>query len=137
VKPKRDRLRILKEKAWLLQSEFIRLRDKGICFTCGARNWDEELGEWSIKGMQAGHFRHGVLDFDDDNLKCQCLRCNHFLSGNLAEYSRRLIKERGLDSVEKLHLKADNALKGEKLGEDDYKKLIEKIKSKIHRLSTP
>ena len=54
----------LRDRAWILCSEYIRKRDKGICFTCGE------------PGDQAGHFKHGKnceRYFDEYNIHCQCL----------------------------------------------------------------
>lgn len=115
----------LKEKAWKVFSEWIRRRDLR-CFTCPARFWDEELGEWSIKGLQAGHFRHGKLDFDEININAQCQRCNHFLHGNLGEYARRLIKKYGLKEFEALNKRADKALAGELQSAEYYEEIIKK-----------
>lgn len=133
-KPKRDRLRILHKKAWDLWSIYIRKRDNGVCFTCGKRDWNLELGEPEIRSMQAGHFIHNVLDFDPMNINCQCSRCNHYLSGNGAEYSIRLIRIYGLKAVEDLHNRASMALKGEKRSEEDYLKLISDFQQKIKEL---
>lgn len=77
----------LKKKLWKLVSEYVRRRDKGICFTCGRRK------EW--KWQQCGHYRTGAtckayLFFDERNLNCQCFRCNINLSGNWREYQRRM-----------------------------------------------
>src|SRR3990167_3937552 len=66
---------ILHKKAWNVFSKWIRERDK-TCITCGSRS-----------SLQAGHFWHGVLDFDPMNINAQCSGCNHFKSGNLAIYS--------------------------------------------------
>ena len=68
----------LKRKAWKLFSKYICKRDDYICFTCGKA------------GNQAGHFRHGRLDFDEMNVNCQCARCNKWLHGRLDEYAIRL-----------------------------------------------
>lgn len=81
--------------------------------------------------MQAGHFRHGVLDHDEDNIRCQCTRCNKWLSGNLAEYSRRLLKEIGRKRLESLHQRADKALKGHKRDETYYEELITKYREEL------
>lgn len=118
----------LHKKLWELRSILIRKRENGICYTCGVREWNNELGENDIRGMQAGHFRHGVLDFDDINIHCQCIKCNHFLSGNLAVYSRKLISHYGLEEVERLHQRADMAIKGELYDLDWYLEEIEKTK---------
>ncbi len=120
-------------KLWSLKSQLVRIKAKGICYTCGTRVWNEERGENDYKAMQAGHFRHGVLDFDEMNIKSQCKKCNHYLSGNLAEYSRRLIRDHGLEVVEELHRRADNALKGELHTVYWYLDQIELTKKELQR----
>lgn len=122
IKPKRDRLRILYDKAWTLMSLIVRKRDKGRCFTCDDQVWNMDLGEPDIRPMQAGHFKHGKLDFDFMNINCQCQRCNHYLSGNLGEYAIRLIKKYGIEKVEDLQRRALQE-KG-KPTEEEYEKLI-------------
>jgi len=78
----------LRKKAWKVFSEWIRKRDDGICFTCGTRK------PW--KQQQAGHFIHkDCLDFNERNIHCQCVRCNHFKSGELGIYANNLIKKYG------------------------------------------
>lgn len=46
--------------------------------------------------MNAGHFYHNYLDFDEQNINCQCSYCNKWLSGNLAIYAERLIEKYGI-----------------------------------------
>ena len=102
----------LRDKAWRLCSEYIRKRDKGICFTCG------------LEGTQAGHFKHGKnceRYFDEYNIHCQCRRCNLFLSGNLAVYLRKLQQKYGIK-------KADELLKENKTKRWRVKELEEIIK---------
>lgn len=130
----RNKLRIWHKKAWDKMSEFVRKRDKGICYTCGKANWDEELGEFTIKGMQGGHFRHGVLDFDPENIHCQCPQCNKWLSGNLAIYAVNLLNELGEKRFIALNERADQALKGEIRSVEDYQLLIHQLEYKISRL---
>ena len=130
-KKKKSQEEILHEKLWDIFSQYIRKRDKGTCFTCGVRKWDEELGEFTIKGFQAGHFRHAVLDFDEMNINCQCVRCNHFLSGNGVVYARNLEAKYGHDAVEELHKRADRALKGELYAVEWYLEKIEYYKKQL------
>lgn len=85
------------DKAWKECSQFIRQRDKYICYTCGAR-CDKYTSD-------AGHFRHGKTKqtyFDEDNIHAQCIRCNKYLSGNLGIYGVKLVKELGEKRVEKI-----------------------------------
>jgi len=106
----------LKRKAWDLFSKWIRQRD-GRCITCGSRNQ-----------LCAGHFWHGVLDFDEMNINCQCKKCNSFLSGNLAPYSVYLVNKYGIDKFKDLEKRYWIAKRGEFRTNNDYLKLIEHYK---------
>lgn len=84
--------RKLFDKAWKLCSEYIRKRDNGQCFTCPVKR--------DYKEMQAGHFRHGkstIIYFDEQNIHCQCPKCNTYLSGNRDIYLRNIQKKYGVD----------------------------------------
>lgn len=109
----------LKRKAWDTFSKFIRQRD-GKCVTCGSTNQ-----------LQAGHFWHGVLDFDEMNINAQCKKCNIWLSGNLAVYSTYLLEKYGLEKFEDLKIRHYQAMKGEKRNELDYEKLINRYTRKL------
>jgi hypothetical protein len=87
-------LKSLHKKAWKIFSKWIRKRDKCTCFTCGVKK--------PMAQMQAGHFMHASQDFDPRNIHCQCIRCNHYLSGNLAVYTQKMGKKYGLKVVEEL-----------------------------------
>ena len=117
----------LQRKAWDKFSIFIRKRDKQ-CYTCPFKNWDEEKGEWSIKGLQAGHFKHGVLDFDEMNIHAQCVHCNKFWSGRLDVYAENLIRDYGLKAFNNLCNRASQALKGHKYTDEELLAIIEKYK---------
>lgn len=69
------------------------------CFTCGKQTQ-----------VVAGHFwtdgGHSATRYDFDNLRGQCLSCNSFKSGNLAEYAVRLKDEIGEERFEELRRKA-------------------------------
>ena len=87
------------DRVWKLMSKYIRLKyadkqGKCRCYTC------DEIKDW--KELQAGHFKHDRLDFDERNLKPQCVRCNHFNSGKLDVYAENLIKDYGLKWFNKL-----------------------------------
>lgn len=123
----------LKKEAWNAFSRYVRTRDHGRCFTCDVWTWDPELGQVSIKVMQAGHFRHGVLDFDEENVHCQCDRCNRCLGGNLKVYAQRLVDLMGAEKFVDLNNRADTALRGEKRTDEEY---IEIREIYVHKLST-
>lgn len=111
---KRSNLAILRDKAWDTFSLWIRDRDKR-CVTCG-----------SYSDLQAGHFWHNCLDFDEININAQCVQCNYYKSGNLAAYSAYLIYKYGVDEFNKLEVRHYLSMKGEYRTEEDYRKIIEK-----------
>lgn len=90
----------LHKKCWELQKQYLRKIHsdfKGYveCYTGG------ELipaGE-----SQQGHFHHGRLDFDLRNIHLQCAGDNLYKSGNLTNYSARLIRENGQEWFLQLH----------------------------------
>ena len=82
---------LLFRKAWRVFSDFIRKRDKYICFTCGAK--------LEKKNSHAGHLIHGKTSpvyFDPMNVHCQCIKCNLFLNGNRDVYLRNIQKKYGI-----------------------------------------
>lgn len=91
---KKSSIKGLKGKIWKVFSEYVRRRDKGICFTCGVKK------DW--KEMHASHLFHNKLDFHPRNIHACCPRCNTFLHGNLGEYTARFIKKYGLDQYDEL-----------------------------------
>lgn len=87
--------------AWKYFSQYIRKKEGGICFTC------HKISSWSSN--HAGHFvhtgsaRNWELDFNEKNVHCQCIRCNKFLSGNLAVYAENLETKYGFGIVQELN----------------------------------
>ena len=110
----RPKIARLKDRAWATFSLWIRTRDKK-CVTCP-----------NGKAENAGHFFHAVLDFDEENINGQCVRCNKWLSGNLAVYSVYLLKKLGKKKFDALNIRHYMAMKGEKRSEQDYEEIIEK-----------
>ena len=84
-----------KRKAEKWFHKWIVIRDKRICYTCGK------------EGNQAGHFKHGRLDFDENNLHCQCAYCNKWLHGALGIYAIKLLDELGRKKFDKLVFRAN------------------------------
>lgn len=65
------------------------------CISCGRRI--DEVGD-----CDAGHYisrKHSATSFCRNNVWPQCKHCNQHLSGNLADYRKRLIDKIGLDEV--------------------------------------
>ena len=109
---KRSPKEILRDKAWSTFSKWIRNRDKR-CVTCG-----------NTETLQAGHFWHACLDFDEVNINAQCTGCNKWRHGNLAKYSTYLIRKYGIEDFHALDLRHTRALAGEYKTEQDYEDLI-------------
>lgn len=101
-------------KAWDVFSKWVRARD-GQCVTCGARG-----------NLEAGHFWHAVLDFDEMNINSQCKKCNHFMSGNLAPYSVYLLNKYGEEKFKDLEKRHYIAMRGEYRSQQDYEEIIKK-----------
>lgn len=89
----------LHKKLWLLQgkkikSEQVNFQGYVECYTCNTMILVQE--------SNIGHYWHNKLDFDRRNLKIQCVRCNHWLGGNLGRYGAKLIKENGIEWYDQL-----------------------------------
>jgi len=85
---------LLKKKADAVFSKWIRVRDK-ICFTCGAKD-----------NLQCGHFiprSYNSLRYSEINCHAQCIGCNLFKYGNMAEYAERMEKLYGQGIIQKLN----------------------------------
>jgi hypothetical protein len=104
----------LHRKTWNIFSKYIRQRDRR-CITCGSTN-----------RLHAGHFWHGVLDFDEMNINAQCNHCNTYLNGNLAQYSIYLINKYGVDKFKDLEQRHWIAKRGEYRTNSQFKEIIEK-----------
>lgn len=116
-----------KKKLWKIFSQFIRLRDRATCITCG------KIGEFGE--MHAGHYVPAsvgglALYFHEKNVHCQCPGCNLFRHGNLSVYALKLQKKYGDGILRELELERQKITKNfpfEKLIED-YTKRIEKLR---------
>lgn len=88
-------------------NEYIRLRDTGgvacQCISCPAIVYYKNNVHASHY-HSAGNFKS--LRFNEDNCHVSCIKCNTYLSGNLLEYRKGLIKKIGIVRVEKLELLA-------------------------------
>ncbi len=95
MKPKSTKS--LRKKLWKLVSEYVRRKDADEngyvkCYTCGV--------ERHYKDLDCSHYIHrDALDFEINNLRPTCTRCNRFLHGNLGVYAEKLIKEIGEEEI--------------------------------------
>jgi hypothetical protein len=113
----------LKKELDRVFSIFIRQRDKGKCYTCNVKK--------DPKQMQCGHFftrARMATRWNETNCHCQCVGCNIFKSGNIAEYAVRLEKEYGQGIIQKLR---KESLKMRQYKTGELEKLIKHYKSKI------
>lgn len=105
---------ILKKKLWKVFAKWIKERDNYICFTCNSK----------VQGgnAHAGHFipkSVGGLSlyFHEDNVHCQCARCNIWMSGNQYIFGQKL----GETKVKELYTLKQKSVKWSEL---DYEKRI-------------
>ena len=84
---------------------YIRFRDRDRgCISCGNFVLDDQIGG----GWDCGHYRSTGsaphLRFGGIraclNAHKQCVKCNRFLSGNVAEYRKELVRKIGMELVE-------------------------------------
>ena len=114
----RTKRQILRDKAWKVFSQWIRKRDP-YCVT------HLVMGK-QVPSENAGHFHHNVLDFDEENINGQCINCNKWNSGRLAEYSIYLLKKLGKKKFDALNIRHFRAMKAEKHDEQYYQDIIDK-----------
>lgn len=108
-------------------NEYIRKRDAGDpCISCGSWNTSDASHFYS-RGNYPG------LRFESDNIHLSCAKCNRFLSGNLLEYRRLLIRKIGIERVEKLQFKSSFARKAN-WTRIDLIVIIQEFKQKIKEL---
>jgi hypothetical protein len=84
--------------------------------------------------MQAGHFIHNVLDFDERNIHAQCVACNKFKHGMGQEYAIRIVQKYGPECLLDLKVRATRALGGERLTEEEYAEKYEYYKARVREL---
>ena len=101
-----------------------------VCVTCG------KLEHW--KKSHAGHFipgRRMAVLFVEENVHPQCNRCNTYLSGNVTEYERFIVRTYGeevLESLRKLR-HSQHKYTREELADmrDGYKARIKKQEERL------
>jgi len=101
----------LKKTLWKLVSDFIRQRDKYICFTSGVRvaGSNAHCGHMypsSVSGILARYHPH--------NLACQSYLENIHHSGNGAEFYQRALKKYGQDKMDRLKRLKQHSAQGDR-----------------------
>ena len=92
--------------------------------------------------MHAGHFypagQHPSVRFDEDNVNGQCIQCNTYKHGNLADYKNNLLRKIGQDRIEKLDQSVGYAKRhGFKWDRFSLIEIIEKYKAKLNNETAP
>lgn len=105
---------------------FIRERDKDEpCISCG-RFHDGQY--------HAGHYRttgaNPELRFDEDNCHKQCAPCNNHLSGNIENYTPRLIEKIGQERFDRLM----GSHELPKWKREDYERIRDHYRAKLKEL---
>lgn len=90
----------LYDKAWYWFALYIKTRDRWQCVTCNKDLKDNR------RQCHAGHYKHGVLDFDEQNINAQCSGCNNYKNGNLTAYALYLTRKYGAGILEELEVRA-------------------------------
>ena len=117
-----------RKKLWKITSEYIRKRDRGVCFTCGryCEGQNYHAGHYipsSICGIN--------LRYDERNIHGQCYNCNINLGGFGAMYERKLLEVSGKEKVDELwEIKKQNG----KWYQKDYQNKIEYYQNKLREL---
>lgn len=100
-KHSKNKISVLKRKAWNAFSLWIRERDNYTCITCG------KYGKSSF--MNAGHYisrRHNATLFDERNSNAQCMNCNLWGYGNMGVYTLKLQEKYGKGIIKELTKKS-------------------------------
>lgn len=105
---------------------FIRERDKDEpCISCGRFH----AGQY-----HAGHYRttgaNPELRFDEDNCHKQCAPCNNHLSGNIENYTPRLIEKIGQERFDRLM----GSHELPKWKREDYERIRDHYRAKLKEL---
>lgn len=77
-------------------SLFIRHRDHYVCCTCGKSD---------PARAQNGHYiprAHMNTRWDEENCHCQCVHCNVFMKGKMADYAIFIVDKYGADHLKEL-----------------------------------
>jgi len=82
---------------------YVRWRDRDApCISCG----NYTLNDLPGGGWDCGHYRSTGsaphLRFNLRNAHKQCVKCNRYLSGNVVEYRKELVKKIGKDKLDQL-----------------------------------
>ena len=117
---------VLLKLAQTVFNKFIRERDGKTCISCPFKGEGRQI--------HAGHYMsqggNSALRFDELNCHSQCVQCNNYKSGNLANYRINLIEKIGLDEVIRLETTKNTKL----WTVDELQEIIKTYKQKIKQI---
>jgi len=120
-------LKTLHKELWALTSQYIRLKEHYVCFTCGA--------QLDKNTSNCGHFLHNAktskIAYEHKILHCQCVRCNHHLSGNLLEYTLKMVRKYGMKQVNQWKREASKPYKWKR---SELEEKLSTVKKQLKRL---
>lgn len=123
---KKIKLKSLILRLDIVFSKYIRLRDKGICITCGKQ---DEIGK-----MDCGHYVSRIYKptrWHEKNCSCQCPHDNRFMEGCKDVFALKLQEKYGNNILQEL-----NTLKNQvfKLTPEWLEDKIEYYKEKVKEM---
>lgn len=119
----------LKDELWRITSRIVRYQSN-ICYSCEVYLPDFRLRNTGHFWSQGGH---GAARYHWDNLRVQCVNCNNWKSGNLAEYGWRLLQEIGQQRFDDLRLLAKTT---HAWGRLELEKMIEERKELLKKFES-
>ena len=130
-KVKRIKLKVAKARAWKQFSLWIRLKNANRsgfvhCYTCNL------VAHW--KSLDAGHGipgRNNAVLFMEEVVRPQCKQCNIFKHGNLAPFTRKLIKEHGEDKYLELVRKSEEIVQYKV---EDFLRIEEEYRNRLESI---
>lgn len=125
---RREKLKTKSERLKDAQNAFntyVRLRDcNKPCISCGSFS-EQKVGGTRDCGHYLSRGAHSQHRYRLDNTASQCVKCNRYLSGNVANFRLGLIRRWGKDAIEELE--CDNE---PRKFDDDY---LDRLKSVFSR----
>ena len=135
IKEKKEKLKTRSDynkEAQQAFNKYVRLRDeKSPCISCGSilREEDQKVGGVRDCGHYLSRGAHPQHRFNLCNTASQCVRCNRYLSGNVANFRIGMIQRWGVERMEAIE--SDHAPRKFTI---DYLIRIKKIFSKRARI---
>lgn len=133
LKPTKSNRKAAEKTAWKWFSLHVRLANANSsgyvhCYTCRAIKHYKEIqaGHYFAQGWAKG------IKFDPQNVRPQCVACNHFKSGNLIVYGERLRLELG-PNIETI-LRARNKNVG-RFSESDFRVIADHHRKAVQRIA--